>query len=195
MTVSCCCANDLRKHKTVVNIARLTKPSPILIEQDSKSTILNSKRKMFRLQSTIWRTIFWNIHATCIFSETKSASSPKMISSVDNTTMILVKFITNKSFCLDNYSLKVFLQSLHVRAGKHPGISKMMRENRQKKYFPSIALYVRNWVRKSEICLQDKRMNNTRITPDLIHIPLLDLRLEEYMQNDLLPKLPPSGCS
>ena len=89
--------------------------------------------------------------------------------------------------------LKVLLQSLHGTAGKHPGISKMMQEIRQKYYFPSIATYVRNWVRACEICIQDKRINNTRITPELIHIPEWDLGPEDLMQIDLLPELPPSG--
>ena len=89
--------------------------------------------------------------------------------------------------------LKVLLQSLHGTAGKHPGISKMMQEIRQKYYFPSIAPYVRNWVRDCEICIHDKRINNTRITPELIHIPEWDLGPEDLMQIDLLPELPPSG--
>ena len=87
----------------------------------------------------------------------------------------------------------MLLQSLHGTAGKHPGISKMMREIRQKYYFPSIATYVRNWVRDCEICIQDKRKNNTRITPELIHIPEWDLGPEHLTQIDLLPELPPSG--
>ena len=43
-----------------------------------------------------------------------------------------------------------------------------MQEIRQKYYFPSIATYLRNWVRDCEICIQHKRINNTRITPELI---------------------------
>ena len=69
----------------------------------------------------------------------------------------------------------------------------MMQEIRQKYYFPSISTYVRNWVRDCEICIQDKRINNTRITPELIHIPEWDLGPEDLMQIDLLPELPPSG--
>ena len=68
-----------------------------------------------------------------------------------------------------------------------------MQEIRQKYYFPSIAPYVRNWVRDCEICIHDKRINNTRITPELIHIPEWDLRPEDFMQIDLLPELPPGG--
>ena len=69
----------------------------------------------------------------------------------------------------------------------------MMQEIRQKYYFPSIAPYVRNWVRDCEICIHDKRINNTRITPELIHIPEWDLGPEDLLQIDLLPELPPSG--
>ena len=69
----------------------------------------------------------------------------------------------------------------------------MMQEIRQKYYFPSIATYVRNWVRDCEICIHDKRINNTRITPEIIHIPEWDLGPEDLMQIDLLPELPPSG--
>ena len=62
----------------------------------------------------------------------------------------------------------------------------------QRYYFPSIATYVRNWVRDCETCIQDKRINNTRITPELIHISEWDLGPEDLMQIDLLPELPPN---
>ena len=68
-----------------------------------------------------------------------------------------------------------------------------MQEICQTYYFPSIATYLRNWVRDCEICIQDKRINNTRTTPDLIHIPKWDLGPEDLMEIDLLPELPPSG--
>ena len=68
-----------------------------------------------------------------------------------------------------------------------------MQKVRQKYYFPSIATYVRNWVRDSEICPQDKRINNSRITPELTHIQEGDIGLKDLMQTDLLPELLPSG--
>ena len=64
----------------------------------------------------------------------------------------------------------------------------MIQEIRQKHYFLSIATYVSNWVRDCEKCLHDKRINNTRITPELIHIPEWDLGPEDLMQIDLLPE-------
>ena len=69
----------------------------------------------------------------------------------------------------------------------------MMQEIRQKYYFPSIATYFRNWARDCKICIHDKRLNNTRITPEFFHIPEWDLGPEALMQIDLLPKVPPSG--
>ena len=101
--------------------------------------------------------------------------------------------VSHLQVLLPGQLLKVLLQSLHGTAGKHPRISKMMQEIRQKYYFPSIATYVRNWVRDCEICIQDKRINNTRIPPELFHIPEWDPGPEDLMQIDVLPELPPSG--
>ena len=51
ITVSYYYANDLHKDTTIVNIAQLTKPSRILIEQDSNPTLLNFKPEMLGLPS------------------------------------------------------------------------------------------------------------------------------------------------
>ena len=88
---------------------------------------------------------------------------------------------------------KILLQSLRGTTGKHPGISKMLREIPRKYYFPSIATCVKNWVRDCEICIQDNRINNTRRTPESTHIPEWDIEPEDFMQIDLLPEIPPSG--
>ena len=47
--MSCYYANDLHRETTIVNIAQLTKPSRILIEQYSDPTILKFKRKILGL--------------------------------------------------------------------------------------------------------------------------------------------------
>ena len=98
--------------------------------------------------------------------------------------------VSHSQVLLLGQSLKLLLQSSHGPAGKHPDISKTMKEIRQKYYFHSIATYVRNWVRDCEICIQDKRINNTPITPEIIHIPKWDLDPEDLMQINLLPELP-----
>ena len=190
ITVSCYYANDLHKDTTIVNIAQLTKPSRILIEQDSDPTLLNFKREMLGLPFD--EQILLNDARYMHYSRNK-----KRITIKDD---ILYRQYYNNigevshfQVLLSGQLLKVFVQSLHGTTGKHPGISKMMQEIRQKYYFPSIATYVRNWVRDCKICIQDKRINNTRITPELIHIPEWDLRPKDLMQIDLLPELPPSG--
>ena len=68
------------------------------------------------------------------------------------------------------------------------------RNIRQKLDFHSIVTYFRNWFRDCEICIQVRRKNNTRISPELTHIPAEDLGLEDLMQIDLLPQLQPSGA-
>ena len=49
ITVSCYYTNDLHKNTTIVNIAQLTKPTRILIEQESDPTLLNFKRETLGL--------------------------------------------------------------------------------------------------------------------------------------------------
>ena len=190
ITVSCYYAIDLHKDTTIVNIAQLTKPSRILIEQYSDPTLLIFKREIMGLP----------------FDEQILLNDARYMRYSRNKKRIIIKDdmlygqyyndigeVSHLQVLLLRQLLKVFLQSLHGTAGKLPVISKMMQEICQKYYFPSIATYVRNWVRDCEICFQDKRINNTRITPELIHIPELDLRPEDLMQIDLLPELPPSG--
>ena len=188
--VSCYYANDLHKDTTNVNIAQLTKPSRILIEQDSDPTLLNFKQEMLGLP----------------FDGQILLNDARYMHYSTNKRRIIIKDdilyrqyyndigeVSHLQVILPGQLLKVLLQSLHGTAGKHRGISKMMQEIRQKYYFPSIATYVRNWVRDCEKCIQDKRINKTRITPELFHIPDWDLGPEDLMQIDLLRELPPSG--
>ena len=66
------------------------------------------------------------------------------------------------------------VKSLHGEAGKHPAISKMMQEIKQKGYFPSIANHVCKWVQKCQSCVQGKRIDNSQITPDFVSVPEWD---------------------
>ena len=85
------------------------------------------------------------------------------------------------------------LQSLHGLANKDPEISKMLHEIRHKYYYTGTAKYVKKWVQKCEICIKDKRIKNTLITPELLSLPEWDLGPEDASQIDILPNLPPSG--
>ena len=144
ITVSCYYENDLHKDKTFVNIAQLTKPLRILIEQDSDPTLLNLKREMLGLP--INEQILLNDARYVHYSRNK-----KRIIIKDD---ILCRQyyndlgeVSHLQVLLPGKILKVLPQSIHATNGKHPGISKMMQENRQKFCFPSIATYFKNWVR------------------------------------------------
>ena len=89
--------------------------------------------------------------------------------------------------------LKELLQAIHGMAHRHPGISKMLQEIRQKYYYPGIAKHVKKWVEGCETCARDKRVPNNTITPELLNLPEWDLGPEDAMQIDLLPNLPTSG--
>ena len=173
ITVSCYYANDLHKDTTIVNIAQLTKPSRILIEQDSNQTLLNFKRQVLELPFD--EQILLNDARYMHYSRNKRRIIIKddilyreYYNHIDEVSLLQV--------LSSGQLLKLLLQSLHGTAGKHPGISKKMQEIRQKYYFPSIATYVRNWVRDRETCIQDKRINNTRITPELFPYPRMGSR-------------------
>ena len=94
---------------------------------------------------------------------------------------------------LPKHLVSELLQSLHGTAHKHPGISKMLYDIRQKYYYPGIAKIVKKWVQGCETCIKDKRIKNPSITPELLNLPEWDLGPEDALQIDLLPNLPPSG--
>ena len=94
---------------------------------------------------------------------------------------------------LPKHLVSELLQSLHGTAHKHPGISKMLYDIRQKYYDPGIAKIVKKWVQGCETCIKDKRIKNPSITPELLNLPEWDLGPEDALQIDLLPNLPPSG--
>ena len=83
---------------------------------------------------------------------------------------------------LTKHLVPELLESLHGKANKHPGLSKMLRESRQKNYHPGIAKIVKKWVQGCEICIKDERIPNSSITPQLINLTEWDLGPEEAKQ-------------
>ena len=76
---------------------------------------------------------------------------------------------------LPKHLVTELLESLHGKANKHPGISKMFIEIRQKYYYPGIAKIVKKWRQGCETCIKDKRIPNASITPELLNLPEWDL--------------------
>ena len=49
------------------------------------------------------------------------------------------------------------------------------------------------WAQECEVCIKDKRIKNTAITPELLNLPAWDLGREDALQIDISPNPPPSG--
>ena len=133
ITVSCYYANDLHKDTTIVNIAQLTIPSRILIEQDSDPTLPNFKHEMSGLPFD--EQIFLNDARYMHYSRNKKRIIIKDDILCGQYYNDLGE-VSHLQVLLPGQLLKVLLQSLHGTIGKQPGISKMMLELRQKYYFP-----------------------------------------------------------
>ena len=101
--------------------------------------------------------------------------------------------ISNYQILLPKQLLDEFLHALHGHNANHPGITKMIQEARQKYYYPCIAKYIRTWVTKRQMCIQNKRINNDRLKTELLNCPEWDLGPEDILQVDILPNLFPSG--
>ena len=101
--------------------------------------------------------------------------------------------ISHYQILLPKQLLDEFLHALHGHNANHPGITKMIQEARQKYYYPCIAKYIRTWVTKCQMCIQNKRNNNDLLQTELLNCPDWDLGPEDVLQMDILPNLPPSG--
>ena len=104
-----------------------------------------------------------------------------------------IGMITHYQILLPKQLLDEFFHALHGHNANHPGITKMIQEARQKYYYPCIAKYIRNWVTKCQMCIQNKRINNDLLKTELLNCPEWDLGPEDILQMDILPNLPPSG--
>ena len=85
------------------------------------------------------------------------------------------------------------LRNLHGEFGKQPGITKTIIAYREKYCYPNVAQLIREWVLSCEQCFRESRIN-----PRFTHPPLQNpneyiTALEDAMQIDLVPGLPPSG--
>ena len=69
----------------------------------------------------------------------------------------------------------------------------MIQETRHKYYYPCIAKYIRTWVTKSQMCIQNKRINKDLLKTELLNCPEWDLGTEDILQIDFLPNIPASG--
>ena len=85
------------------------------------------------------------------------------------------------------------LRSLHGEFVKHPGIFKKIIAYREKNYSPKMAQLISEWVKSSEQCIRESRIDRSLASPPLQNPSEYITPPEDAMQFDLVPELPPSG--
>ena len=85
------------------------------------------------------------------------------------------------------------LRSLHGEIGKQPGITKMIIAYREKFSYPKMAQLKREWVISCQQGLRKLRINPRLTRPPLQNPNEYITALEDAMQIDFVPGLPPSG--
>ena len=188
VTIQTLSTNLVKQHPDIQ--VRLRKTNQIFIEQSKDAVLQQLKAKLLHEE----------------YSENLLHQDTRYRHYANNLERIVLKdeILTRQYFdetgnvkyhqiLLPQHLLQELLQSLHGTAHKHPGISKMLQEIRQRYYYPSMAKHVKKWVEGCEECARDKRVPNATITPELLNLPEWDLGPEDAMQIDLLPNLPPSG--
>ena len=163
---------------------KLRRNNQILLEQSKDSMLLHLKAKIQKEE----------------FSEEILQQDFRYRHYLNNLDRVVLKdeSVTRKYFdetgqikhhqiLLPKHLLKELLQAIHGTAHRHPGITKMLQEIRQKYYYPGKAKHVEKWV---ETCARDKRVPNNTITQELLNLPEWDLGPEDAMQIDSLPNLP-----
>ena len=169
---------------------KLRRTNQILLEQSRDPTLLQLKAKLQKeeyseeiLQQDIrYKYYLNNIDRIVLKDEIVTRQYYDETGQVKYHQILLPKHLP-----------KELLQAIHGTAHRHPGISKMLQEIRQKYYYPGIAKPVKKWVEGCETCAKDKRVPDKVITPELLNLPEWDLGPEDAMQIDLLPNLPTSG--
>ena len=169
---------------------RLRKKNQIIIEQSEDAVLQKLKAKLLH-----------EVHSECLLQqEARYRHYAKNLERIVITDEILTRQYFDETGNVKYHQILLpqnlrqeLLQFLHGTAHKHPGISKIVQEIRQRYYYPSMAKYVKKWVEGSEQCARDKRVPNATVTPELLNLPEWDLGSEDAMQIDLLPNLPPSG--
>ena len=168
---------------------KLRRTNQILLEQSKDPILLQLKAKIQKeeysekiLQQDIRYNYYLNnIDRIVLKNETVTRQHYDETGQTKYHQILLPKHLDKES-----------LQAIHGTTHRHPGISKMLQEIRQKYYYPGTAKHVKKLVEGCEICDKDKRVPNKVNTPELLNLPERDLGPEDAMQIDLLPNLPTS---
>ena len=94
---------------------------------------------------------------------------------------------------LPEHLVQEILEHHHGKYGRHPGITKVIQQCREKYYFPCLSHTIREKIRHCKDCIQTKRIDPTKITPPMIDMNNLAMGPEDALQIDVVPFNEASG--
>ena len=86
-----------------------------------------------------------------------------------------------------------FIEAHHGMHNKHPGITKVIQQCREKYYYPSLAARIAKHINQCMKCMQTKRTDNRLLTPPMIDTSKLAMGPEDALQMDIVPFDEPSN--
>ena len=86
-----------------------------------------------------------------------------------------------------------FIEAHHGSQDKHPGITKVIQQCREKYYYPGLAAKIAKHINQCTKCMQTKRTDNRLLTPPLLDTSKLALGPEDALQMDIVPFDEPSN--
>ena len=86
-----------------------------------------------------------------------------------------------------------FIEAHHGSHDKHPGITKVIQQCREKYYYPGLAAKIAKHINQCMKCMQTKRTDNRLLTPPMIDTSKLALGPEDALQMDIVPFDEPSN--
>ena len=86
-----------------------------------------------------------------------------------------------------------FIEAHHGSHDKHPGITKVIQQCREKSYYPGLAAKIAKHINQCMKCMQTKRTDNRLLTPPMIDTSKLALGPEDALQMDIVPFDEPSN--
>ena len=101
--------------------------------------------------------------------------------------------VTHHQILIPEHLITELLRAIHGQMGKHPGITKMIKECRSKYYYPGLAKRIKQWVLQCEDCIKYKKISNNQIRPKMINNTEHVLGPEYILEINTLPNLPNSA--
>ena len=86
-----------------------------------------------------------------------------------------------------------FIEAHHGSHDKHPGITKVIQQCREKYYYPGLAAKIAKHINQCMKCMRTKRTDNRLLSPPMIDTSKLALGPEDALQMDIVPFDEPSN--